>query len=94
MNKDIEKEIHRLIDDRVVSTPFIMYLKKCKEDIRRKIMNKIIEGVLGAAFSTNIITFIFRKEISELIEDTQKISKQALISFVNKISKFSSKKKN
>lgn len=93
MNSKIEKEIKKIIDDKIVSWIFIEYLKKCEREIRAKIINRIVELTVGSVFSFNILSFIFRKEIAELIDNVQSISKDAILNLVNKLSKFKLKKK-
>ena len=52
----------------------------------------VVYGVLGAAFASGVITFIFRKEIAELISDAKNITKESLLRFVNMIKRFRKKK--
>lgn len=92
MNDKLEKDIKSLIDDSVVSWFLIKVLRQSEEKIRAQIINKIVYGVLGAAFASGVITFIFRKEIAELISDAKNITKESLLRFVNMIKRFRKKK--
>lgn len=91
MDKQVEKEIKNLVEDNVASWFLIRYLRKAEEKVRAKIFEKIIYGILGAAFASGIITFIFRKEIAEMITDAEKITKESLLRFVNLVRKFKKK---
>lgn len=92
-NPKVQKEIKEIVDNRVVSWVFIEYLKKCEREIRARIIYSIIEFTLGSMFAYKIISFIFRKEIAELIDNVQSISKKSILALVDKVSKFRSKKK-
>jgi len=92
MNDKLEKDIKILINDGIVSWFLIRVLRQSEEKVRAKIIDKIIYGILGAAFSYKILTFVFRKEINELIEDAGKITKESLLKLVNTIKRFAAKK--
>ena len=92
-NPKVQKEIKEIVNNRVVSWVFIEYLKKCEREIRARIIHSIIELTLGSMFAYKIISFLFRKEIAELIDNVQSISKKSILALVDKISKFKSKKK-
>lgn len=94
MNPKIEKELHNAIDNRVVSWVFIEYLKKCEREIRAKIINRIIILICGSMFTFNILNFIFRKEIAELIDNVESITKKSILAFIDKIKEFKHKKKS
>lgn len=92
MNQKIEKEIKEIVDNRVVSWVFIEYLKHCEREIRAEIIRRLILYTVGSMFTFGILNFIFRKEIAELIDNVQSISKKAILSLVDKLSKFKAKK--
>lgn len=92
-NPKVQKEIKEIVNNRVVSWVFIEYLKKCEREIRARIIHSIIELTLGSMFAYKVYSFIFRKEIAELIDNVQSISKKSILALVDKISKFKSKKK-
>ena len=94
MNKDIEKEIHKLVDEKIVSYPLIWWMKKKEREDRAWVMQKIAEYTLGTGFAFSLITFIFRKEINELIEDTKKITKENLLKIAELFKKFASRRKH
>lgn len=93
MNPKIEKEIKEIVDNRVVSWVFIEYLKNCEREIRAKIIQKIVEITLGSMFMYKILSFIFRKEIAELIDNVQSISKKTILGLVDKLTAYKNKKK-
>lgn len=93
MNPKIEKEIKQIVDNRVVSWAFIEYLKHCEREIRAKIIEKIILTTIGSVFTFNILNFIFRKEIAELIDNVQNLTKETILKFVDKLARFKAKKK-
>ena len=92
-NPKVQKAIKEIVNNRVVSWVFIEYLKKCEREIRARIIHSIIELTLGSMFAYKVYSFIFRKEIAELIDNVQSISKKSILALVDKISKFKSKKK-
>lgn len=93
MNKDIEKQIHKLVDEKVVSYPLIWWLKKKEKEERAWAIQKIAEFTLGTGFAFSLVTFLFRKEINELINDTKNITKEALIKLVNTFERFKKRAK-
>lgn len=93
MNPKIEKEIKQIVDNRIVSWAFIEYLKHCEREVRAKIIEKIILTTIGSIFTFNILNFIFRKEIAELIDNVQNLTKETILKFVDKLAKFKAKKK-
>lgn len=88
----VKKEIDYLVEDKIASWFLIRYLKKCARKFREEIIGYIIFRILGAAFSSAIITIIFKKEIAELISDAENITKESLIKFVELVSRFKKKK--
>ena len=92
MNLKIEKEIKGIIDNRIVSWTFIEYLKNCEREIRAKIIEKIIISTIGSVFLFGILNFIFRKEIAELIDNVQSISKKTILGLVDKLRAYKKKK--
>lgn len=92
MNPKIEKEIKKAVDNRIISWAFIEYLKHCEREIRAKIIEKIVMYTLGSFFTFNILNFIFRKEIAEMIDDVQNLTKDKLTAFIDKLKKFRAKK--
>lgn len=93
MNQKIEKEIKEIVDNKVVSWAFIEYLKSCESKIRAQIVKKIILSTVGSFFLFNILNFVFRKEIKEIVDGTKKITKDTILKFVDKISEYKNKKK-
>ena len=93
MNPKIEKEIKNIINNRIVSWVFIEYLKHCEREIRARIIQKIIEVTLGSMFAYKIYSFIFRKEIAELIDNVKSISKKTILGLVDKLTAYKNKKK-
>ena len=93
MNKDIEKQIHKLVDEKVVSYPLIWWLKKKEKEERAWAIQKIAEFTLGTGFAFSLVTFLFRKEINELINDVKNITKDALIKLVNTFERFKKRAK-
>lgn len=93
MNKDIEKQIHNLVDEKVVSYPLIWWLKKKEKEERAWAIQKIAEFTLGTGFAFSLVTFLFRKEINELINDAKNITKEALIKLVNTFERFKKRAK-
>lgn len=93
MNKDIEKQIHKLVDEKVVSYPLIWWLKKKEKEERAWAIQKIAEFTLGTGFAFSLVTFLFRKEINELINDAKNITKEALIKLVNIFERFKKRAK-
>lgn len=93
MNKDIEKQIHKLVDEKVVSYPLIWWLKKKEKEERAWTIQKIAEFTLGTGFAFSLVTFLFRKEINELINDAKNITKEALIKLVNTFERFKKRAK-
>lgn len=93
MNKDIEKQIHKLVDEKVVSYPLIWWLKKKEKEERAWAIQKIAEFTLGTGFAFSLVTFLFRKEINELINDVKNITKEALIKLVNTFERFKKRAK-
>lgn len=93
MNKDIEKQIHKLVDEKVVSYPLIWWLKKKEKEERAWAIQKIAEFTLGTGFAFSLVTFLFRKEINELINDAKNITKEALIKLVNTFERFKKRAK-
>lgn len=91
MNKDIEKQIHKLVDEKVVSYPLIWWLKKKEKEERAWAIQKIAEYTLGAGFAFSLVTFLFRKEINELINDAKNITKEALLKLVKTFERFKKK---
>ena len=92
-NPKVQKEIKEIVNNRVVSWVFIEYLKKCEREIRARIIHSIIKLTIRSMFTYKVYSFIFRKEIAELIDNVQSISKKSILALVDKISKFKSKKK-
>lgn len=92
MNKKIENEIKEIVDNRVVSWVFIEYLKHCEREIRAEIIRKLILYTVGSLFTFGLLNFIFRKEIAELIDNVQSISKKTILALVDKLSRFKAKK--
>ena len=92
-NPKVRKEIKEIVDNRVVSWAFIEYLKHCEREIRARIIHSIIELTLGSMFAYKIYSFIFRKEIAELIDNVQSISKKTILGLVDKITAYKNKKK-
>lgn len=93
MNKDVEKQIHKLVDEKVVSYPLIWWLKKKEKEERAWAIQKIAEFTLGTGFAFSLVTFLFRKEINELINDAKNITKEALIKLVNTFERFKKRAK-
>lgn len=93
MNKDIEKQIHKLVDEKVVSYPLIWWLKKKEKEERAWAIQKIAEFTLGTGFAFSLVTFLFRKEINELINDAKNITKEALIKLVSTFERFKKRAK-
>lgn len=93
MNKDIEKQIHKLVDEKVVSYPLIWWLKKKEKEERAWAIQKIAEFTLGTGFAFSLVTFLFRKEINELINDAKNITKEALLKLVKTFERFKKRAK-
>lgn len=93
MTDTIEKEVKKLVNDNIASLALVYYLRKATKKVREVVFNKIVYGILGAAFASGIITFIFRKEIEELISDAKNITQESLLRFADKIKKFAKKRK-
>lgn len=93
MNPKIEKEIKNIVDNKVVSWVFVEYLKNCEREVRAKIIERIIIATLGSVFLFNILNFVFRKEIAELIDNVQSISKKTILGLVDKLTAYKNKKK-
>lgn len=93
ISKDLEKSIHKLVDEKIVSYPLIWYMKKKDKEDRAMLINKIAEYTLGTGFAFSIITFIFRKEIEELINDVKKVTKESLLKLVELFERFKSRRK-
>lgn len=93
MNKDVEKQIHKLVDEKVVSYPLIWWLKKKEKEERAWAIQKIAEFTLGTGFAFSLVTFLFRKEINELINDAKNITKEALLKLVKTFERFKKRAK-
>ena len=63
MDKTTEDQIHKLMDDKVVSLPFVYWIKKQEDEVRCEILFRIAELTLGTGIAWKLFKFIFKKEI-------------------------------
>lgn len=82
-----KNKIEDIVDNKIVSSALLRELNQQEREIRRFFIDLIIVYVLGKENKLlfSIIYFLFRKELHEILDDTKRITKEAILNFVNKL---------
>lgn len=84
----VKDDIKSLAKNGICTFALLKFIKVATLRVRMKMMSRLMFEIFGPAMAMGVFSFIFRKEIAELMGDVDNLTTKALEEFVKIVKRF------